>query len=348
VTIYRSIAKYVLENLECLKERTTTTCDLCSTETKEDLERIARTPCRYKESQRKAHLRDETVTMCQSNFPPRLRLCGIPVVALFLTIAPVGSGRPADVTTSSEPFTAATRVPAISQAACIVTPAQARFDHPLPRTARLLASDQPIKIVALGSSSTAGLGASSPSASYPSRLAFELNDRFPKSDITVLNRGASGEEAPDMVARIETSVAVENPDLIIWQLGTNWVLRDHPLDPKAMVLREGLARLNATGADIVLIDPQFAPKVLAKSETEGMVEQIAAIAEEEHIDLFPRFEVMRNWREVQSLPFDVFVSPDGLHMNDWSYSCIAKWLAAAIAEAATRPAGAAAGPLAAR
>jgi acyl-CoA thioesterase I len=286
--------------------------------------------------------------MCQSNFPPRLRLFGIPVVTLFLTLAPVGSGRPADVATSGEPLTAAPPVPAVSQPACIVTPAQALFDYPLRRTARLLASDRPIKIVALGSSSTVGLGASSSSASYPSQLGVELTDRFPKSDVTVLNRGVSGEEAPDMVARIETSVAVENPDLVIWQLGTNWVLGDSPLDPKATVLHKGLARLKAMGADIVLIDPQFAPKVIAKSETEGMIEQIAAIAEEQHIDLFPRFEVMRSWREVQSLPFDVFVSLDGLHMNDWSYSCIAKWLAAAIAEAATRPAGAAARPIAAR
>jgi acyl-CoA thioesterase I len=295
-----------------------------------------------------ARFRDETVIMCQSNFPPRLRLFGIPAVTLFLTLAPVGSGRPADVTTSGEPLTAAPPVPAVSQPACIVTPAQARFAYPLRRTARRLAAGQPLKIVALGSSSTVGLGASSPSASYPSRLAVELIDRFPKSDVTVLNRGVSGEEAPDMVARIETSVAVQEPDLVIWQLGTNWVLGDYPLDPKAAVLHQGLARLRAIGADIVLIDPQFAPKVLAKSESESMVEQIAAIAEEEHVDLFPRFDVMRRWREVQSLPFDAFVSPDGLHMNDWSYACIAKWLAAAIAEAATRPAGAAAGPSAAR
>ena len=24
------------------------------------------------------------------------------------------------------------------------------------------------------------------------------------------------------------------------------------------------------------------------------------------------------------MPFETFVSPDGLHMNDWSYACVAK------------------------
>ena len=107
-----------------------------------------------------------------------------------------------------------------------VAPAQAHFDYPLPRTARRLAAGQPIKIVALGSSSTVGLGATSSSASYPSRLAAELTARFPESDITVLNRGANGEEAAEMLARLETSVVVENPDLVIWQLGTNSVLEE--------------------------------------------------------------------------------------------------------------------------
>ena len=109
-----------------------------------------------------------------------------------------------------------------------------------------------------------------------------------------------------------------------------------------MELHKGIEELKATDADVVLIDPQYAPKVLAKSETPGMVEQIALAAKEENVDLFRRFEVMRNWHEVQHLGFDVFVSPDRLHMNDWGYACWAKLIGAAIAEAATRPIAAAA------
>jgi hypothetical protein len=46
---------------------------------------------------------------------------------------------------------------------------------------------------------------------------------------------------------------------------------------------------------------------------------------------------MRHWREDEHLEFDTFVSPDGLHMNDWSYACWAKVLGHAIAEAASTP-----------
>jgi acyl-CoA thioesterase I len=211
------------------------------------------------------------------------------------------------------------------------------FDRPLVRTARRLASGEPLTIVAIGSSSTAGAGASSPDASYPSRLAVELKQHFPLQDITVLNRGVNGDETEDMMARFASGVIAEHPQLVLWQVGTNSVLRDHPLASHSAQLHDGIDELKATGADVVLIDPQYAPKVLVKSETPGMVEQIAAAAKEENVDLFRRFAVMRSWFEVQHLPFDTFVSPDGLHMNDWGYACVAKLLATGIAEAATRP-----------
>ncbi len=226
---------------------------------------------------------------------------------------------------------------AVPPATCSAPVEFSHFDRPLVRTARRLAGGEPLTIVAIGSSSTAGAGASSPDASYPSRLAVELKQRFPLQDITVLNRGVNGEETEDMMARFANGVIAEHPQLVLWQVGTNSVLRDHPLEQHSAQLHEGIDELKATGADVVLIDPQYAPKVLVKSETPGMVEQIAAAAKEENVDLFKRFAVMRNWFEVQHLPFDTFVSPDGLHMNDWGYACVAKLLATGIAEASTRP-----------
>jgi hypothetical protein len=60
-------------------------------------------------------------------------------------------------------------------------------------------------------------------------------------------------------------------------------------------------------------------------------------AKAEHVCLFHRFDLMRHWHETERLPFKAFVSPDGLHMNDWSYACLAKALGLAIAEAVERP-----------
>jgi acyl-CoA thioesterase I len=262
------------------------------------------------------------------------RIAGVTVWAAAWAMPAVAPAQ----TLASHPAAAAPAVAGAPAAAACSAPAEfSRLDHPLRQTARRLASGEPLSIVALGSSSTAGVGASSPAASYPSRLAVELQQRFPGRDITVLNRGVNGEETAQMMARFATDVIAAHPDLVLWQVGTNSVLRDHPLKPHSILLREGIAQLKDAGADVVLIDMQFAPRVLAKPETEGMEEQIALAAKEANVDVFNRFAVMRDWHEVRHIPFDVFVAPDELHMNDWSYACVAKLLAGAIAEAASRP-----------
>ena len=221
--------------------------------------------------------------------------------------------------------------------ACDVPLDLIRLANPLPHVAKKLTLGEPITIVAIGSSSTAGAGASSVASTYPSRIEFELRQRFPKQSITVLNRGVNGEEVPDMLERFDSAVIVAKPDLVLWQLGTNSVIRGHKLADHGAMIRTGLEKIRAAGADVVLIDPQFAPKVIAKPEAEAMVALISATAKREDVDLFHRFDVMRHWRDVDHLSFDIFVSPDGLHMNDWSYACMAKGLASAIAEAAQRP-----------
>ena len=90
-----------------------------------------------------------------------------------------------------------------------------------------------------GSSSTAGAGASSPLANYPSRLAVELKQQFPGHDITVLNRGVGGEEVGDMLKRFDAAIVAAKPDLVLWQLGTNSVIRGQKIDNNAFRFTKG-------------------------------------------------------------------------------------------------------------
>ena len=227
-------------------------------------------------------------------------------------------------------------IDAASPLACRAPTELVRLAQPLVRTARRLANFEPLTIVAIGSSSTAGAGASAPETSYPSRLAAELKERFPGRPITVINRGVNGEEARDMLARFPQDVIGEKPDLVLWQVGTNAVLRDDPLAPTSPIIHDGVRRIKEIGADVVMVDPQFVPRMIAKPGSETMVNLISAAAKEANVDLFQRFATMRHWREVEHLPFAAFTTPDNLHMNDWGYDCFAKLIGAAIAEAATR------------
>jgi lysophospholipase L1-like esterase len=221
--------------------------------------------------------------------------------------------------------------------ACTAPSELVRLDYPLRRTGQRIAAGLPLTIVAVGSSSTSGAGASSPAMNYPSRLAVELKALFPKIEINVINRGVGGETAVEMLRRFDEQVIAEKPDIVVWQVGSNSVLRDQPLAPHVALIRDGLLKLKDAGAEVILMNPQYAPKVIAKPDAELMVDLIEHAAKQAHVDLFQRFALMRYWRLTESMPFEAFLSPDELHMNDWSYGCVAKLLAGAIADAAQRP-----------
>src|SRR5437763_9473092 len=227
-------------------------------------------------------------------------------------------------------------VHAQSAALCAAPAGIDALEHAPVRIRERISKGLPLKIVAIGSSSTFGAGASSPDASYPSQLEATLKARLPGVPVTVLNKGVNGEEANQMTARFDADVIDESPDLVLWQVGSNSVLRDHPTPGE--VIRQGVEKLKASGAEVILVNPQYAPKILAKPGVENTVDVITATARDNEVGLFNRFIAMRYWRETEQLPFDQFVTADGLHMNDWGYACVAKLIAGALLDGTKLPA----------
>jgi hypothetical protein len=62
----------------------------------------------------------------------------------------------------------------------------------------------------------------------------------------------------------------------------------------------------------VLIDPQYAPRVIARPNADGMIKLLQETARFETVNLFRRFALMRHWHQVERLPFEAFLSPDEL------------------------------------
>jgi len=214
-----------------------------------------------------------------------------------------------------------------SRVPCLASKGAAKSVGSLPRVATKLAAGAPVLIIAFGSSSTNGHGASAPEFRYPDRLAAQLHRQYPTADINVLIRGKGGEDAPEMMKRLQAEVIDMHPDMVIWQVGTNAVLRN--LDPAETVklVEEGITRIQAVGADVVLIDPQYSPRVNEHAESAGkMMTLLNKVAELRKVGLFPRFAVMKDWHERQAIPIENFVISDGLHMSDWGYACFAQLL----------------------
>jgi lysophospholipase L1-like esterase len=217
------------------------------------------------------------------------------------------------------------------------------FEYPLAHLAQALRGQGPVRIVAIGSSSTAGRGDVVP---YPRRLEIYLRDqyrnRFPDPKIDVLNRGKGGEEAVQELARFDTDVLAEMPSLVIWQVGTNAVFHkeDYNLDDVAASIAAGLERLRTQPMDVVLIDPQYVPAMLLGDRAEvsaRMVALISAAAATAHVNLFRRWALMRYWHVQNHIGLDRMIDPtdpDQLHQSDWSTQRIAQALGDAITKAA--------------
>ena len=217
-------------------------------------------------------------------------------------------------------------------ASCAAPPALMVIEPAQMRIAARIERGEPLTIVAVGSSSTQGGGASAPSLSYPSRLEAELKDRLPAIGIRVINRGKGGEDVAEELARLDRDVIAERPDLVIWQLGTNAVLRHDDLSVDRKLIERGVMRLKQSGSAVVLMDLQYAPRVIARPAYAEMERLIANVAKSDQVGLFRRFEMMLHWQAAQPADAPKMIGPDGLHMTDRGYFCLAANLAEALAE----------------
>ena len=209
-----------------------------------------------------------------------------------------------------------------------------RFKVTLPNTARAIRRGKALVIVAIGSSSTQGVGASDPGHSYPALLAEELRRRWPRLAVVVLNMGVGGEMADQMLARFERDVLPYRPHLVIWQTGSNQVIKKGDMLGYTETIREGIGRLRAARMDVILMDPQYAPRVIARPVHRRIVDSIGAVANDLKVGVFQRFAVMRHWVSSGQHKMEEIVARDRLHMNDVSYGCIARLLADSLDAAA--------------
>jgi acyl-CoA thioesterase-1 len=223
----------------------------------------------------------------------------------------------------------ATQIPAAVGSSC---PAPVSFDAAirLSRIGRKLARYEPIRILAIGSSSTQGTGASAPDRTYPARLEAGLKQRWPKADISVMNAGIAGETVAATLERLERLVRTQAFDLVIWQLGTNDAVRGDNTDAFRELTLRGITAAREAGADLVLLDPQYFPGIRNLARYERFVSIVKEIGEGRHIPVFDRYGMMKSWGAGGEDVLLANLAQDHFHMNDRGYACLAEALTADI------------------
>lgn len=237
-----------------------------------------------------------------------MRLLALPVIAATLSV-----GAPAQAASFS----------------CRETPI-VRSNVALAPLSAKIAQGQPLAILAIGSSSTEGVGASATDRTYPARLQALLTKAWPKSKIEIVNAGIGGETAPQTLARLKDALSARSYDLVIWQVGTNDAVRGGDIEAFKAMIGDGIAMVREAGPALALLDPQFFPSIRDPQRYGAYVEAVGAVARREAVPVFSRYEAMREWHRADAEAFKAALWTDGFHMSDAGYDCLARDMANAM------------------
>lgn len=218
-------------------------------------------------------------------------------------------------------------IPQAMSPQCEVPQADIASPVPLPNLTAAVAEKRPIRVLAIGSSSTAGVGASSRSRTYPAQLGDILKRALRGIDLDIVNRGVGGEVATTTAERLRSEVAVARPDVVLWQLGTNDALARVAIDEFDKTVRSTVSWLRENKIDVVLVGLQYTPRFARDENYLAIRDDLFKIASDEKILYVRRYNAMQFIEKARNTNL---MSGDDLHQNDLGYRCMAEHVAQAV------------------
>ncbi|MBV5269544.1 MAG: SGNH/GDSL hydrolase family protein [Afipia sp.] len=208
-------------------------------------------------------------------------------------------------------------------------------ENALPKVAEAIRTKKRLDILVIGSGSSALAGPDGASTSYPARLEAALRETFPGVTINVRTDLRSKKTAVEAAANfgglIEKLPQDQKPDLVIWQTGTVDAIRSVDPDDFRAALDSGLGALQKAGADVLLMNLQYNPRMETMLAVSPYNDTIRVVAQDHQIPMFDRFSIMRHWNDVGD--FDLFGSAHGYGMAKRVHDCIGRSLSALVVEA---------------
>jgi lysophospholipase L1-like esterase len=227
-------------------------------------------------------------------------------------------------------------VAALPAAACPAPLPPAAERMSLSLTEAHVAQREPVRVLAIGSSSTEGIGASGPDRTYPHLLEQALRAAWRGTPVGVTNAGIGGETADQTLARLAEALKQPvKPDLVIWQVGTNDAITGGDEAAFRRRLEQGVALVRAAGSDLIILDQQYYPAIPDHARYERFVGLVAAVADGAEVPVFSRYALMKDWNRQDPNLLAGMLSSDQFHMGDQGYACLAQALGREILDAVT-------------
>lgn len=210
----------------------------------------------------------------------------------------------------------------------------------LPLAAKKVIESKRLVVVAIGSSSTQGMGATGPEAAWPARFEADLRRRLPDLRVEVHNRAKARESAEQMLRRLRVDVLALRPDLVIWETGTADAVRAVEIDHFAGQLEEGIAQIAAANAETVLVTPQYGRDTARLIAFQPYIDAMNQAGLRRDVLVFPRYEAMRHWVESGAMKLDNVPRAEMQKTADALYDCLGRQIARVVVRAMDLPAAA--------
>lgn len=205
-------------------------------------------------------------------------------------------------------------------------------DIDLSRVMEAFKANRRLSITVVGSGSSGLSGPDGAHAAYPARLEAVLKQAMPGVDIKVTAHVQSKETTAAMVAGLDQILADDKPTLVIWQAGTVDALDGVEPEDFRNSLNDGVAKIQAAGADVILMNMQYSPRTESMLDVSVYADVMRAIAEQHGALLFDRLAIMHYWNDAGT--FDLYTATKKYDMARRVHDCIGWALASQIINAA--------------
>jgi len=203
-------------------------------------------------------------------------------------------------------------------------------DSALPKVAEAVKSGHTLEILVLGSRSSTIT--TSEASAYPSRLQAVLREKLPAITVNVSVELQAKKTAEEIAAGLVKLMEGKRPTLVIWQTGTVDAMRSVDPDDFRSAVDEGVAALQNTGTDVILMNLQYSPRTETMTSAPPYLDNMRVVAQQHDVPLFDRFAIMRQWND--SGDFDLFSASHGLDLAKRVHECLARALSTFVIEAA--------------
>jgi lysophospholipase L1-like esterase len=205
-------------------------------------------------------------------------------------------------------------------------------DSELRRVAKSVKEKQRLDIAIIGTGSSTLAGPDGNLRAYPARMEAALKARLPNVEIKVTTHAAARQTAANMSEELKKIVTEEKPALIVWQTGTVDAMRGIEPDEFGAVLNEGVEKIQAAGADVILMNMQYSPRTETMIAVSPYAENMRWVSQRRGVPLFDRLGIMRHWNDTGT--FDFYAPTKAFVVAQRAHECIGRALATQIIDAA--------------